>query len=57
MLIVPKLPMFGKTDDKLPAPTPNHCASVAPYWSTAVVGFKVPRLFAYWSLPNARDGE
>lgn len=28
---VAKFPMFGKITGKLPAPTPNHCASVPPY--------------------------
>jgi hypothetical protein len=28
---VEKFPMFGKIVGKLAAPTPNHCASVAPY--------------------------
>ncbi len=33
-----KRPILGKTVDRLPESTPNHVASVAKYWSIAVVG-------------------
>jgi len=52
-----KFTIFGKMLGRLAALTPNHCANVAPYCVTAVVGISVPRLLASWSLPKARDGK
>lgn len=39
---VAKRPMFGKTDGSARESRPNHWASVAPYWSTDVVGIQRP---------------
>ena len=39
-----KRPRFGKTVARLPLSTPNQVASVAKYWSMAVVGIQRPVL-------------
>ena len=41
---VAKRPRFGKTVARLPLSTPNQVASVAKYWSMAVVGIQRPVL-------------
>ncbi len=43
-------PMFGKTVERLPGSTPNHVASVAKYWSIAVVGIQRPVLVSFGPL-------
>ena len=52
-----KLAILGKMLGRLAALTPNHCASVAPYCEIAVVGIKVPLVFASLSLPRTSDGK
>ena len=54
---VEKLAILGKMLGRLAALTPNHCASVAPYCAMAVVGIKVPLVFASLSLPRTSDGK
>src|SRR5689334_13853485 len=39
---VEKRPRFGKTVPRFPLSTPNHVASVAKYWSMAVLGIQRP---------------
>ena len=43
-LLAEKRPMLGKSVARLPASTPNQVASVAKYWSMAVVGIQRPVL-------------
>ena len=42
--------MFGKTVARLPLSTPNQVASVAKYWSMAVVGIQRPVLVSFGPL-------
>ena len=44
-LLTGKRARLGKIVARCVAPTPNHVASVAPYWSTEVVGIQRPSLF------------
>jgi hypothetical protein len=48
--------MFGNTVARSALATPNQRASVAPYWSTAVVGIQRPRTSASLGPPSARVG-
>ena len=53
---VVKLPMLGKMEGKLAVGTPNHFASVPPYWSTDVVGIQRPLLPASLGPPGVSMG-
>ena len=54
--LVGKRDRFGNTDAKSAVGTPNHFASVAPYWSTDVVGIQRPRCSASSGPPSASVG-
>src|ERR1700690_4281857 len=56
-LFVPNWPMYGKTAGPSFAATPYHCASVAPYWSTDVVGIHRPSFEASSGPFNANVGK
>ena len=49
-----KRPRFGKIDGSAVGSTPNHFASVAPYWSTEVVGIQRP---SFADVVGAAEGE
>ena len=53
---VAKRPMFGNTCTMSTGGTPNHLASVAPYWSIDVVGIQRPTLSASFGPASASCG-
>lgn len=57
MFWVVKLARFGKTLGKSSAETPNQVASVAPYWSSDIVGIQLPRLPESSGPPSASVGK
>src|ERR1017187_968653 len=56
-LFVPNWPMYGKTGGRSFAPAPYHCARIAPYWSTDVVGIHRPSFEASSGPFSAKVGK
>src|ERR1039457_2030595 len=56
-LSVPNWPMYGKTVGRSFAATPYHCARIAPYWSTDVVGIHRPSFEASSGPFSAQGGK
>ena len=55
--MVEKLSLFGNTEPMSRSATPNHLASVAPYWSDALVGIQRPRpLFTLFVVSSSEPG-
>ena len=54
--LAPKAARLGNTVARSDAGAPNQRASVAPYWSTAVVGIQRPRFSASFGPPSASVG-
>jgi hypothetical protein len=55
-VFVVKLARLGKIPGRFAAGTPNHDASVAPYWSSAVVGIQRPLLATSLGPPSENTG-